>query len=195
VGVTEWKLYDGEPPEWTTPGWYAGREHAPHLEQRGHQQRLYLAADYADMAIDSGARTVCDLGAGDGGLLSLIAARNPGVEAWGYDLQQTNIDAAKGRGATVYLEDITDGTPPPADLYVATEILEHLADPRALLDELVGEWLVASSPYTESDEDHYAFHTWAWDEPGYQAMLADCGWETLTNGKAWICQVVLAHRP
>src|SRR4051812_29850682 len=91
---------EGQPPEWTTPEWYAGREAAPHLEQEGHRERLLLTATFIEQAINEGATDIVDLGAGDGGLLSLF--RNDLRVDWlhGYDLQQTNVDAAAVRGVT-----------------------------------------------------------------------------------------------
>jgi hypothetical protein len=45
AAVGEWRLFDeGTVPEYTQPEWYVGREHAPHLEQGGHRERLMVAA-------------------------------------------------------------------------------------------------------------------------------------------------------
>lgn len=193
--MSEWKLFpDGTIPEWTTPEWYAGRETAPHLEQEGHRERLLLTAKVVVEAISMGAASVVDLGAGDGGLLSLVPKD---IAAWGYDLQQTNVDAAAKRGVDVRLEDVVGGDrfPMMADCVVATEFLEHLVDPHALVRRVAttqARFLVASSPYTENDKNHYGFHTWAWDEGGYRKMLENNGWWVIRQEKAWISQVLLA---
>lgn len=195
---------EGTVPEWTTPTWYEGRETAPHLEQAGHQQRLYLAADMIRSVTQTG--PVLDLGAGDGGLLALLASHDiPGI---GFDLQQTNVDHARNvrnvdvRWGDVVSPAISDhGLLPPGferpQVAVACEMLEHLIDPHALVRQvrdLGVPYLVASSPYTETAEAHYGFHTWAWDLAGYRLMLESNGWRVLRQECAWICQVALAVR-
>jgi len=195
---------EGTVPEWTTPEWYAGRETAPHLEQEGHRERLLLSARFIEDALARGGHNVLDVGAGDGGLLSLVADKTPGV-AYGFDLQQTNVDAAVSRGADVRLVDAVAEDDWAGDVWesststvlVATEMLEHLVDPHAfvrLMHDSGAKWLVASSPYTETAESHYEFHTWAWDLAGYRALLENNGWTVLRQDTAWISQVLLAER-
>jgi hypothetical protein len=190
--VSEWRLFpEGATPDCSTADWYADRDVAPHLEQDGHRDRLALTEAMCRQAIDAGARSVCDLGAGDGGLLSVLP---PSVSAVGFDLQPANVTAAQQRGVTVVLQDITATRLPTADLYVATEVLEHLIDPHRLVAEIPGRWLVASSPYTETDEAHYEHHLWAWDLEGYPAFLEAAGWRVLRQETAWICQVLLCEK-
>ena len=55
-------------------------------------------------------------------------------------------------------------------------------------------WLVASSPYTETDEAHYEFHLWAWDSDGYRELMERNGWRVIAQQYAWISQVILAER-
>jgi 2-polyprenyl-3-methyl-5-hydroxy-6-metoxy-1,4-benzoquinol methylase len=196
--MAEWRLFDeGSIPEWTTPEWYEGREAAPHLEQEGHRERLLLTAELVNSAH---AAHVVDLGAGDGGLLSVLPKT---VRNYGYDLQQTNVDAAKQRRVAVVLQDVVNdnswmSTVNPNTCLVATEMIEHLLDPHAfvkkLYDETPARWLVASSPYTETVDSHYEFHTWAWDLAGYRKLLEDSGWRVLRQETAWISQVLLAER-
>lgn len=190
--MAEWRLFaEGTVPDCATADWYADREAAPHLEQDGHRERLALTESMCLQAIDAGARSVCDLGAGDGGLLSVLPSS---VSAVGFDLQPANVTAAQQRGVTVVLQDITAIQLPTADLYVATEVLEHLLDPHRLVAELPGRFLVASSPYTETAESHYEHHLWAWDLDGYRQMLENAGWRVLRQETAWICQVLLCER-
>lgn len=194
----EAKLFpDGYVPAHVTRDWYAERETAPHLEQEGHRERLLLTAVFVRQALDSLNRvapTVIDLGCGDGGLLSLMPAF---CKAYGYDLQQSNVDAAQARGVDVRYGNVLELNLLPADVYVATEMLEHLEDPYKLLRRIHATetpWLVASSPYTETAESHYEYHTYAWDLEGYTAMFAACGYKVVRQETAWICQVVLAER-
>lgn len=182
---------EGTTPEWTTPGWYDGRETAPHLEQAGHRERLLMAANMIRRVSYAG--PVLDLGAGDGGLLSLLD-----MPGYGYDLQQTNVEAAATRGVDVRYGNVLELDPiPPAHVVVVTEMLEHLVDPHGLLRRIHASgpgYLVASSPYTETPESHYEFHTWCWDLLGYRQMIEAAGFTVLEQGTAWICQIILAQR-
>lgn len=191
----ETRLFEeGTIPEFTTPGWYQNRESAPHLEQEGHNDRLLLAADFVRDACNEGALRIVDLGAGDGGLLSIL--QPPCI---GYDLQQSNVDAAKLRGVDVRLQDIVAELPPmrDRDVLICTELLEHLVDPHSFVGRLYdsgASWLVASSPYTETMNSHYEYHCWCWDLAGYQQMIENQGWRMVKQDTAWICQVGLFRR-
>jgi 2-polyprenyl-3-methyl-5-hydroxy-6-metoxy-1,4-benzoquinol methylase len=174
----EWRLFpEGTIPEYTTPEWYAGRETAPHLEQPGHRERLLATAEEIKRYSP---HTVVDLGAGDGGLLSVLQAE--GIRCWGYDLQQTNVDVAVNqRGVDVRLFDVVknvDQLEKSNDVMVCTEMLEHLVDPHGFVKKLSEKAmgvLIASSPWHETDQNHYEFHTWAWDMEGYKKMFEDAG--------------------
>ena len=187
---------EGTVPECTTATWYQGRESAPHLEQPGHRERLFLAASFVAEAVHAhGAGSVVDLGSGDGGLLSLLPpAEYAGPETWGYDLCPANVAAAAERGVHVELLDVIAGEPRWADVAVATEMLEHLIDPHSFLRRVREHcrFLVASSPWDETAEQHYEFHTWAWDPPGYIAMLDEAGWRVIYLEPVGRFQVVLA---
>lgn len=198
--MAEVKLFQGAAPEWTTPGWYAQRETAPHLEQPGHRERLILASEMIHVACWSrGFRTVVDLGAGDGGLLSLLEDLK--VDRIGYDLQQTNVDAAqRNRGIEIYLQDVVAkpvNWPQPGKAFcaVATEVLEHLVDPHAFVRSIGADTLVASSPWNETEGGAYPFHTWAWDKPGYIDLIEQGGFEVIDHHYVSMFQVVLAVRP
>jgi trans-aconitate methyltransferase len=197
--VAEWRLYEeGTIPEWTTQEWYAGRDRAPHLEETPHIPRLEKAAEYVCLAADMGAKTFVDLGAGDGGLLSLVRSKRPQLHAYGYDAQQTNVDGAAEREVDVMLRDVLN---PEAvlwgDVCAGTEFLEHLLDPHGFLCGLPSsvEWFVASSPAWETDKSHYAFHTWAWDMDGYAALFHGAGFTVLRHEMAGEFQVLLAAAP
>lgn len=185
----------GTVPEWTTPEWYQGREVAPHLEQEGHRERLELAVQYLRPYLRG--HTVSDLGAGDGGLLSMV--QKGALAVWGYDLAPVNQAAAAARGVKVETLDVIKDWDRVilGDIVIATELLEHLIDPLDLLCRVHtsnAQYLLASSPYTETRESHYEFHTYAWDREGYYALLRAGGWLPITAGTAWISQVVLCTR-
>jgi trans-aconitate methyltransferase len=180
----EWRLApEGTVPEWTTPDWYATMPNSLMADGPTHGPRVRAAADMVTRAAHRvAARTVVDLGAGDGGLLQLLTQTPIYTKAWGYDLQPSHVDHAPTRGVNVQLLDIL--THPEAvdwgeapRVVVATEMLEHLLDPHALLRSIpAGSTLVASSPYTETGAQHYVFHAWAWDMGGYRDLMRECGW-------------------
>lgn len=189
----EWQLFEpGTVPVHTTPEWYAERETAPHVDQALHRPRLELAAAMIN-GLD--ATTVVDLGAGDGGLLTLLEAKH---DAWGYDLQQSNVDVAiHERRVDVELANVLEDDIEWADVAVATEMIEHLLDPHAFV-RMVGErcrYVVASSPWTETDQDHYGYHCWAWDHAGYRSLFEDAGWRVQLHDTTGMFQVLLAVRP
>lgn len=191
----EWQLFEpGTVPEWTTPGWYTGRNRAPHLEQDFHRARLHKAAEFAvDAAARYGLSTVVDVGAGDGGLLSLLTG-TPGLRAWGYDLQHTNTTAATTeRGVDVRYGDVTTDPIEWGAITVATEVLEHLLDPHKFVRTVAehSKVIVASSPAWETGDAHYEFHTWAWDYDGYRALLEHAGYKVVRHEDAGGFQVAL----
>lgn len=207
----EWRLFEeGTVPEYTTPAWYAGREHAPHLEQDLHRGRLQEAADQVMSIADTrGPVSVVDLGAGDGGLLSLLP-NDLVFSCWGYDLQQTNVAAARHRGVSVRLGDAVEGWCRPrfpresdrqpiewGDVAVCTEMLEHLIDPHAFVRTIADHCpvLVASSPYTERPGSAYEYHTWAWDPDGYKALMEQAGYYVTRSRLVDMFQVVTAVKP
>jgi SAM-dependent methyltransferase len=196
--MTEWKLFDGEPPEYTTREWYATRERAPHLEQDGHRGRLIAAAGHVTWLGDSlGLKTAVDLGCGDGGLLSLV---RDDLDAWGYDISPAAVAAARvDRHVEAMYVDVVASPDLVswADLAIATEFFEHLADPHGYA-KLIGQHckaLVASSPAYETGSAHYEFHTWAWDMDGYAGMLRAAGFEIARHDLVAGHQVISGVRP
>lgn len=183
----------GTIPEYSTPGWYAGRERAPHVDEPLHKGRINEALLLIRrISMVMGLRTLSDLGAGDGGLLQLLA--DDDMECWGYDLQQSNVDGAAERGVDVTLADIFTDQITYGQIVVATEMIEHLVDPHGFVRWVKdhARVLVASSPWTETDESHYDFHTWAWDMYGYRKLFEDAGWYVFAHERAGMFQVLMA---
>ena len=193
--MAEYRLHDPDTiPECTTPQWYAGREHAPHLEQPSHRARILAAAEAVTKATRIlGVSSVVDLGAGDGGLLSLLG---PDITGWGYDLQPTNVEAARHRNVDVKLVDIVTEQITWGDIAVITEVLEHLSDPHGLVAKAAqhSRALVCSAPCEETPESHYEHHIWAWDEIGFAKMITDGGWRIVNHRIVGATQIVLAIR-
>lgn len=189
----EWRLFEaGTTPEWTTPDWYRTVERAPHLEQEPHRSRLLLAADMLREIPDPQTLTLVDLGAGDGGLLSLVDGLFGW--AWGYDLIPANVAGATERGVEVHEADVLADPIVWADVAVCTEMLEHLVDPHGFLARIRRrcQWLVCSSPFTETLTEHYGHHAWAWDRDGYHQLLDGAGWTPVRHETVDMFQVVLA---
>lgn len=193
--MAEYRLHNPDvTPECTTAHWYANRDHAPHLEQPTHRARLLAAASAAVEATQLlGASTVVDLGAGDGGLLSLLG---PGITGWGYDLQPSNVLAARDRNVDVRLVDIVNEPIVWGEVVVATEVLEHLKDPHTLVARAArhGRALVCSAPCGETPDVHYEHHVWAWDQPGFAAMITGGGWRIVRHSTVAATQIILAIR-
>jgi 2-polyprenyl-3-methyl-5-hydroxy-6-metoxy-1,4-benzoquinol methylase len=145
----------------------------------------------------SGAKSVVDLGAGDGGLLSLLT-----VPAWGYDFQPSNAAGWKERGVRGELRDVFNERPEDiewAELAVMTEVLEHLDDPHGAV-KWVGEhvkFIVASSPNDEAplprEKDHDC-HIWGFDLDGYAKLFTDAGFVIVEHVVIDWSQVLLARK-
>ena len=190
----EWKLFNGNTSTFASQEWHLNRDSAPHLEQKNHKERLHKAADYTEEAIKLGAKTVVDLGCGDGGLLSLLKERN--IKCWGYDFTPANIEhAVKIRKVDARLLNFKNDSIDYGDVAIMTEVLEHLENPHETIKNLPCKYLVASSPFNENDLYHPPYHIWAWDEEGYQKMIVDNGFTILKNttSRGW-SQIVLAMR-
>jgi hypothetical protein len=192
----EWKLFEGDVPYVSTAEFHADRERAPHVEQPLHRTRMDLALDCVRAAAHwYGEPTLSDLGAGDGGFLSLVT---PWVSrAWGYDFCPANLVGAQERGMDVRNADFTKDPVEFGMITVMTEVLEHVADPHGILRMLKSrgvQVMVASSPYVETDVSHDACHAWAWDEAGYRELFENAGWTVARHETVPYFQVILARR-
>jgi 2-polyprenyl-3-methyl-5-hydroxy-6-metoxy-1,4-benzoquinol methylase len=177
------------------------RERAPHLEQEIHRARLQCAAYYVARA--SGGITPCrvvDLGCGDGGLVSVLVNVG-GLDVYGYDFQPSNVAGWVERGVehrcramdfVANFDAIANICG--AHVYVMTEVLEHMEDPHGFLRRVrkTGASLVCSSPWMEHEGNIDACHAWAWDTPGYVAMLEGAGFKIIGTSREGIFQVHLA---
>jgi 2-polyprenyl-3-methyl-5-hydroxy-6-metoxy-1,4-benzoquinol methylase len=166
------------------------RERAPHLEQSAHRGRLLVAERMVRNYLFSYSKwkhvRVTDLGCGDGGLLQLML--RPEVDAIGYDFQPSNEAGWRERGVNALACDFTDfniwvDVIRKADIYVMSEVLEHLEEPRTMVRRVAnrGAALVASSPYHEHEGSIDGCHNWAWDVEGYQQMLTECGMKVVNT--------------
>jgi trans-aconitate methyltransferase len=174
----EWKLFDGPPPFFTEGWFFAQHPWVDPVAQRGHAARTDMVADLvAELVEKRGIGSATDLGCGDGALMQKILRRVPALRLWGYDLGRQNLHVATTlRGVDARSASLDSSALDYGDLLIATEVVEHLADPYSYLRGLPGSLLVLSSPYDEDDKNHYEHHAWAWDEDGYRALAEACGW-------------------
>jgi hypothetical protein len=195
----EHRLFDpADPPEWLDPEWWRDREHCDHLGSPtgAHVARLKAAERHARIAAlaaapagSNDAAPVCDLGAGDGALLSLLPA-SLREKSWGYDAIMADVaHARRVRGVEVHFRNVRRGLDEDglalAPVVVLTEVLEHMADPHGFLIKLHARpevrFVVASSPYGETPEKHEWNHAWAWNASGYGEMFEAAGFEPVNS--------------
>ncbi|MCA1841151.1 MAG: class I SAM-dependent methyltransferase, partial [Actinobacteria bacterium] len=137
---------------------------------------------------DGEACSVSDLGCGDGGLLSVVQNYSCVSRAWGYDFQPSNAQGWRERGVTAYQKDVFGKDWTSLELgrvSVTTEVLEHLQFPHGSIKRIANHsnYLVASSPYDESDQGHDECHSWAWDYEGYADLFYNNGWDVMEHVK------------
>lgn len=192
--MSEWKFFDGDTPEVSTFAFHEHRERAAHLEEPIHRPRLLRAAGYVTIAANLGARSVSDLGCGDGGLLSLLQ-----LDAWGYDFAPANAAGWAERGIKAEQLDVFGADKDRVrfgDVTVVTEVLEHIADPHTAV-QWIGEhsrFIVASSPWDEGPWGHDECHAWAFDVPGYRALIELGGYRVLRHEQVGRFQLVLGMK-
>jgi methionine biosynthesis protein MetW len=81
---------------------------------------------------------VMDIGCGDGSLLLHLAATKQSI-GFGVDISQFAIEHARARGVDSEVADVTDASfrvRPGTEIVIISEVLEHIADPEAVLVRL-----------------------------------------------------------
>lgn len=144
--------------------------------QPGFGQRARMVADLVRLcAALGGHATVTDLGCGDGSLLAMMP---PHLTCWGYEIGAGDVAHAQAHGRDVRRANIITDAPTLdyGDVIIASEVLEHLADPSGFLKGLPDRLLIASSPSAETGDWHNPIHSWAWDPAGYKALLQRSGY-------------------
>lgn len=175
--MTEWRLFEpGTVPAFTTPQFFAAHPWVSPGHQTGHAERTAMTATLVREYV-AAARTLSDLGCGDGTLLASL--RDLPLRMWGYDAGRDNVAVAQAGGLDVRLADFVAAPVEFGDVVVMSEVLEHLADPHGWLAGLPACTLIASTPSSERGDWHYEHHAWAWDTEGFAAMLANTGFVVL----------------
>jgi SAM-dependent methyltransferase len=84
-------------------------------------------------------RSVLDIGCARGFLLGQLMSRLPGIECYGLELSSSLAAMGRANGITVFEQDMAAGVPLPSeslDLVVMGEVIEHVFDPDACLEEI-----------------------------------------------------------
>lgn len=197
--MTAWKLFEGDVAYVSTSEFHADRDRAAHLEHPAHRPRLTHAAELVRAAVNVAAMqdrpaTVSDLGCGDGGLLSLLAAWH--ITAWGYDFCPANTEGWAERRVDGEFLDAFGADRDKVrfgSVTVVTEVLEHLSDPYEVVRWIGGRsrFIVASSPWDERPELHDECHAWAFDADGYRDLLGQAGFRLLRHYEVGRFQLAL----
>jgi 2-polyprenyl-3-methyl-5-hydroxy-6-metoxy-1,4-benzoquinol methylase len=166
--------------------------------------RDYYKKERCDLAalIPEGAERILDIGCGGGHLGKLLKEQSDRREIWGVECHPQAFEEARRWLDQVFLADASQWEPPVGkgyfDVLVLADVLEHLLDPKAVLERYLA-WLkpagsvVMSIPnvrfwgvvkhlvdgyWTYQDEglldrDHVRFFTWA----EIERLMASCGLE------------------
>jgi len=200
--VAEYRLFDpADPPAWLDPEWWRDTPNCDHLGHPAgvHRARLeHVARLAADVARREQLDWITDIGAGDGALLSLLPAALR-RKACGFEIITNSVKVAtevrgvEVRQANVLVDEIAWGAP--TNLVIATEVLEHLADPHGFMRDVLArnaDWLIVSSPWRETADYHEDNHAWAWDRVGYRALVEQGGFEVVEHVDVEWSQVITA---
>lgn len=179
--MTEWRLFpEGTVPAFTTLDFFEAHPWVPPGHQRGHAERTAMVCSLiGDLHAKDPVGSITDLGCGDGALLDHL--RYLRVPMWGYDAGMANVRQAVESGLDVRQADILSGGLECGELVVASEVVEHLADPHGFVAGLPGRRIVLSSPSAENCYWHYVHHAWAWDMDGYRSLVEGAGWTVVDH--------------
>jgi 2-polyprenyl-3-methyl-5-hydroxy-6-metoxy-1,4-benzoquinol methylase len=148
--------------------------------QPGFKQRAQMVTNLVNLVMGLSADEslrVTDVGCGDGALLKILAMSQ---RAWGYELGTGDVQHAQAQGLDVRQCDIITDELEYGDVVIASEVLEHLADPVRFLQRIpAGRTIIVSSPSRETGEWHNPIHTWAWDLTGYRNVIERGGWRPI----------------
>lgn len=116
----------------STRAFYA--THVTDVAKLDDRMRRLVAA-----CLRSSPRSVLDLGCGRGFLLSAVHRELPDARCIGVEVSESAADGLRGTGIEVYVQDVTGRLPASdasIDLVVMGELIEHVVDPDACIDEI-----------------------------------------------------------
>jgi 2-polyprenyl-3-methyl-5-hydroxy-6-metoxy-1,4-benzoquinol methylase len=140
------------------------------------------------------ASSLADLGCGGGELLLEIGAHFPTMRLCGVDLSQAQIESNRGRhpGVDWIARDLEDPSPLPEalagrfDLIVASEIIEHLADPGGFLKSAAamarpgsGKLFLSTQSGRVWETERWVGHRRHFSREEVHRLLSDSGWEPM----------------
>ena len=136
--------------------------------------------------------SLVDLGCGNGLLLGEIRARHEGIELAGVDLSQAQIEANRSRdpGVDWHAMDLDRSFGLPADLkdrfdaVVASEIIEHVREPRTFLENALrmarpgrGRLLLSTQSGRLRETERRVGHLQHFTAEAMKGLLREAGWE------------------
>lgn len=155
-----------------------------HTRWDDHRQRVARTIEIA--TVFAGAHTPwedgIDLTCGDGAILTGLLANGTLARAYYGDLVQMAgppyLDVIGRVEDTILAHMATGDRPPPWDLYVCSETIEHVRDPWALLANArrLADCMVLSTPIDEADDVGNPEHYWSWGLADVREMLLEAGW-------------------
>lgn len=139
--------------------------------------------------------SLVDLGCGDGALLSAVAARFPGARLGGVDLSARQIEINRQRQPNIDWRVADLGVPaapsagPVFDVAVASEIIEHLEDPRRFLENAAawaprGRLILSTQSGPMRETERRVGHRRHFSAEELRAVLEAAGW---SPRRIWNC--------
>jgi 2-polyprenyl-3-methyl-5-hydroxy-6-metoxy-1,4-benzoquinol methylase len=156
-----------------------------------HRLRLATTSDLLSWAIDRhGLSSLADLACGNGAVMFTAlenCAHNPKIVYLG-DLSKENIEYVNGLALDPTIKFIinqgkfeeTINSIEKVDLFVMTEILEHIDQPKEVLKKVreKTKYLLLSTPDTETNQSDLNWeHLWSWNRTDILEMLLIAGFE------------------
>lgn len=136
-----------------------------HTRFEDHVERIAHTIALLDgLAAKTDARSVADLACGDAAIV------HGSAHSWETRvLSDLSRDGVKIEDAVLVME--------PVDVFVCTEIIEHVDQPARLLREIAkrARWIILSTPdgaFNDENPEHY----WAWDQEAMDTLLRAGGW-------------------
>ncbi len=200
--------------EYDQLGYHLGRNDAPEFDVN-QPGRIDLARFFIEkMLIKDLTRRplrIVELGCGSGDVTgpystsqTLVTVRGPidltGIEVIGIDLVPVAGEKIARRYPHMkfYQGDVAQMEPIDCDLLVATEFLEHLTDPKAVMDAWMphAEWALIGHPLNEPDPPYEWGHYWSYTEDDWVAWFHERGmqiWEKVKFPMGHWPEMIMGH--
>lgn len=152
----------------------------------------FRVSTFLRLLSDEAPASVVDLGCGNGMLLAEIRSRHPGIALGGVDLSEAQIEANRSSqpDASWYAMDLDRPVALPAELrdrfeaVVASEIVEHVREPRTLLENALqmavpgrGRLLLSTQSGPLRETERRVGHLRHFTAEDMTSLLTAAGWE------------------